>query len=484
MPGEPSTLAELEAAPLSAEILAYYRERVAASEAEMAQLIERIDAVAETHATQHKARWEVHKRMDEVSDLQKALSDSHVYLWEEKERSQRLQAEVDELKLQEVEDRRKIQHLLSLVGPVVQDVTYVRDAPPETITLQPHGRATTSSSSAATHRETAPSGARRAAGVPARAPTGGRAPMPTGGAPSAPPASARLAGLSNGLSAPSSTADGARSGDGTRVLRTVYLPNEQVDSMLLTIEALRAQLQQQERLSRERISALLEDRRLRMAEERARRVAESERLQEVEQNYERAQGMLSKYTKDFLELKHSTLQQLRLQKEEVVAVREENASLSKTLAELREETAMEVHSVTYAAKRSSEQYVSLYRQQVSDTERTMGLLKDQHNGLQQALALRVKELEGVVQRLKHQYRQLDDRRALELEGFNSEVALLVKQVQRLELRAFGRHATQVELPLTASGSASTMASRGAKAVRAMKVRLTALENSLMAEEVA
>ena len=60
----------------------------------------------------------------------------------------------------------------------------------------------------------------------------------------------------------------------------------------------------------------------------------------------------------------------------------------------------------------------------------MGLLKDQHNGLQQALAMRVKELEAVVGRLKQQYRSLDERRGLEVEGFASEVALLQKQVAR------------------------------------------------------
>ena len=57
-------------------------------------------------------------------------------------------------------------------------------------------------------------------------------------------------------------------GEGPRVLRTVYLPNEKVDSLLLTIESLRAQLQQQEQLGRERVAALHEDRRLRIEEVR------------------------------------------------------------------------------------------------------------------------------------------------------------------------------------------------------------------------
>ena len=100
--------------PMSPELMNYYRERLAASEHEIVGLRERVETCETSQAAQHKQRWELHKRMEEITDLQKALSDSHVYLWDERERCQRLQAENDELKIQEVEDRRKIQHLLSI----------------------------------------------------------------------------------------------------------------------------------------------------------------------------------------------------------------------------------------------------------------------------------------------------------------------------------------------------------------------------------
>ena len=140
MPEASSTVAELAVLPLSAELLQYYRARLESGEADIRSLEARVDACAASQAEQHKSRWETLKRMDEITDLQKALSDSHVYLWEERERAQRLQAENDELKIQEMDDRRKIQHLLSLVDPLVQDTTYMRDSAPETMTLHPYAR--------------------------------------------------------------------------------------------------------------------------------------------------------------------------------------------------------------------------------------------------------------------------------------------------------------------------------------------------------
>ena len=231
--------------PMSPELMNYYRERLAASEHEIVGLRERVETCETSQATQHKARWELHKRMEEITDLQKALSDSHVYLWDERERCQRLQAENDELKIQEVEDRRKIQHLLSMVEPVMQDVTYLRDGAPETMTLHAHARATTTSAPAS--RSVRAGGGVRG-GVSGGGGTGGGG---HAGAPARPAVPVM------------------NPGEGPRVLRTVYLPNEKVDSLLLTIESLRAQLQQQEQLGRERVAALHEDRRLRIEEVRA-----------------------------------------------------------------------------------------------------------------------------------------------------------------------------------------------------------------------
>ncbi len=55
----------------------------------------------------------------------------------------RLQAENDSLKIQEIEDRRRIQHLLALTQPVTQEVTFFRDCRPERMTRYPAADAAT-----------------------------------------------------------------------------------------------------------------------------------------------------------------------------------------------------------------------------------------------------------------------------------------------------------------------------------------------------
>lgn len=53
-------------------------------------------------STQHKLQWEVRQREEEIAELQKALSDMQVYLFQEREHVLRLYSENDRLKIRYV----------------------------------------------------------------------------------------------------------------------------------------------------------------------------------------------------------------------------------------------------------------------------------------------------------------------------------------------------------------------------------------------
>jgi len=298
--------------PLSLELLTYYQARVAASEEEMAALRDRIDEVDVKREEVHTARWELQKRNAEVADLQRALSDSHVYVWEERERCQRLQAENDELRIQETEDRRKIQHLLVLVEPLTQDVTFVRTQPPASCGGMRTTQVGAGTGGVQMRRPRQPAGPSAAAGAPPMA-----------------------AGMTSGRV----TADAEGT---TRLLRTVYMPNENVDTLLLTIESLRAQLEEQERLSRERIAALLEDRRLRIAEEGARRATDAEHARATAATLHRTEALLQKHASDYLSIRHESLTRQRADAERVEELRSELQGRREEVVALRADAMAEV----------------------------------------------------------------------------------------------------------------------------------------------
>ncbi|BDA49231.1 Coiled-coil domain-containing protein 77 [Coccomyxa sp. Obi] len=100
---------------MSSDFVAHQLIRAEDIEKERQDFLEKLDACAAPRKQVHELEWELKKRADEIRDLQKALSSSQAYIFEERDRLLQLQAENDELRLQEVEDRHRLEHLLALL---------------------------------------------------------------------------------------------------------------------------------------------------------------------------------------------------------------------------------------------------------------------------------------------------------------------------------------------------------------------------------
>jgi coiled-coil domain-containing protein 77 len=88
----------------------------------------------------HGLRRTIKSRTDEVNDLQLALEDAKLFLFDEREQVLKLQAENDNLKVQEIEDRKRIQELLALTQPLAQEVRARAVALEWPRTVSPHPR--------------------------------------------------------------------------------------------------------------------------------------------------------------------------------------------------------------------------------------------------------------------------------------------------------------------------------------------------------
>ncbi|KAI3371526.1 hypothetical protein L3Q82_024111, partial [Scortum barcoo] len=117
----------------SRELLEFYRQKIAQFDEEHEELLQMLEKYKGITDDQHKLQWEVRQREEEITELQNALSDMQVYLFQEREQSLRLYAENDRLKIRELEDRKKIQHLLALVGPDAGEITYFHREPPHKV---------------------------------------------------------------------------------------------------------------------------------------------------------------------------------------------------------------------------------------------------------------------------------------------------------------------------------------------------------------
>lgn len=111
VPSISEQLAELKP---SKELVSYYQEKISKCQDEWDEIIMKLDEYGKLYDNEHKLEKELQIKNDEIILLQKALSDIQLSLFQEREHVLHLYMENDRLKIQEIEDRKKIHYLLEI----------------------------------------------------------------------------------------------------------------------------------------------------------------------------------------------------------------------------------------------------------------------------------------------------------------------------------------------------------------------------------
>eukprot|EP00884_Botryococcus_braunii_P009152 jgi/Botrbrau1/18238/Bobra.53_1s0092.1 len=363
---------ELSQMAPSQDLLAYYRKRVENFDKEREELLKRVESCGAERSEVHRLEWENRKRSEEVRELQQALSNAHAYLFEERERLLALQAENDNLRLQEMEDRRQIKHLLALTQPTQQEITYHPHSKPRAVTAFPHG------------------------------------PGPDAGS------------------------HGGTGAKGGRLMRTVFLPTVNTDSLLLRLEALEAQLADQKKFAEERVAALMEDRRIRQEDFEASQGAASRKLDAMATSLKKAEDRLQHTTHDLI------LAQRDMQAAEDKAasfadeLKLERKKAKEEIADLKREAAKDMALTRAAADQRIEEFSETLRAQIRQRELELADLQCQHRELKETLEDKVRNLTSRLAKAMEANKQLDLRRAMDMEGWSNDVGLLRKRLAAAE----------------------------------------------------
>lgn len=136
-----------------------------------------------------------------------------------------------------MDDRKRIQHLLALTQPVTEEVTFLKDCRPGRMTRFPINPSHVVSENHTNQAQADSSSLNLLASASSR---------------NTPAHHIRQTGRSHRKQSMSTTIKHSPSKQ-SRVLRTVYLPSEQADTLMRTVQMLKEQLTEHQKLSRERI---------------------------------------------------------------------------------------------------------------------------------------------------------------------------------------------------------------------------------------
>ncbi|KAG7522693.1 hypothetical protein JOB18_028747 [Solea senegalensis] len=401
----------------SRELLEFYRQKIAQFDEEHEELLQMLEKYKGITEDQHKLQWEIRQREGEIAELQNALSDMQVYLFQEREQSLRLYAENDRLKIRELEDRKKIQHLLALVGPDAGEITYFYREPP-------HKVAITQKNIESRCEETL---------------------------------SLRPTKLRHSVNRKESNRR-TKSSDGINEDSLEQYKNDN-QTLLLQVEALQAQMGEQTRLAKEQVESLQEDRRIKTEEAQAQMQRDQERITALTNKLQQTQNLLHESTRDFLQLKFETrahekswmvekdrlLRELdsrhnRLRKSGSVGTEpgrtwQPGGSTAMLLQRPQPET-QQMHKEEIKALqedlKQAHRLADMFREQCITLETELAQIREEGDVGREIFKDRSGKMAKRLQLMTQRYEALEKRRVMEAEGFKTDLKHLRQKLKDVE----------------------------------------------------
>ncbi|XP_021245182.1 coiled-coil domain-containing protein 77 [Numida meleagris] len=391
----------------SRELLEYYRKKIADFDEEHEDLVKRLERYKETYDEQHKLQWEVRQREEEIAELQKALSDMQVYLFQEREHVLRLYSENDRLKIRELEDRKKIQHLLALVGTDAGEVTYFHKEPPHKVTVLQRPAKSRDSHEG---NDSSRTGTKR------------------------------------------STSKQAGKGDIHESPERYQRDNQ---TLLLQVEALQAQIEEQTRLSKEQLQALLEDRRIHMEEAQVQHQRDQDKIKTLTDKLNKTQNLLYESTRDFLQLKFdvrasekawmvekdSLLRKIDKDSDQLIGREPEREKKQRDTKMLQaDHEAGKPHSRGVKSLQEElmqeQQLSNMYREQCIALESELARICEERDAGRELFKKRSEKMGKRLKLVTQRYEALEKRRTMEVEGFKNDIKQLRQKLRDVEKQLF------------------------------------------------
>ncbi|KAJ3124676.1 Coiled-coil domain-containing protein 77 [Physocladia obscura] len=374
-----SAAAAMAMADNNISLVEYYRSRLGMLgyrfkrvEADFQDSIDKVESLKISHRDHHELAWQVHRREAEVAEIQQALSDAQVQVFDERKQLLRIIAENDQLKIQELKDRKKIRYLLSITGNLEPEITYFRDRLDKRLVK---------------------------------------------------------IGSEDGISKlpPSALATRISAQD-----RDIIILEDEIESMKLTISSLQTQLEEQKKSYEEIIIGLHRDRQTLLEEEQIRRAHESKKMEQLLDKNDNLRQLNRENVRELLHLKKSQHQNERRLVEEKMKLTNEILELKAKYAEEKDRVDRVERVVEAKLLQKHDDVATDLRIQLQRSEDELRVHKKKIETLEKGTQKRTQVMDNRIEILTKNYNSLRRRRDYEIEGFTNDILLLRKQLKVLE----------------------------------------------------
>ncbi|ORY48279.1 hypothetical protein BCR33DRAFT_714666 [Rhizoclosmatium globosum] len=415
-----SAAAAMALADNNISLVEYYKARLERVEAEFADALDKVDSLKVAHAEHHQLAWQVHRREAEVAQLQQALSDAQVQVFDERKQLLRVIAENDQLKIQELKDRKKIRYLLSMTGNLEPEITYFRDRlNKRLVKIGSEGDMTKPPPQQATNRL--------------------------------------------------SPAD-----------RDILILEDEIESLRLTVSSLHTQLDEQKKSYEEIIAGLHRDRKVLLEEEKIRRQHEERKMEDLLDKVDNLRQLNRENVRELLYLKKTLHQNERRLVEEKTRLTNEILSLKTHVEQEKEKVETVEKAVEAKLIQKHNDVTSDLRMQLAKSEEELKTVKKKVEVVERGSQKKENVLGSRIELLTKNYNALRRRRDYEIEGFTNDILLLRKQLKILEksILKYGPLEDRELVLLNLARETGTRAAQISTDLQGLKNRVLGVENDV------
>ncbi|KAI9343889.1 hypothetical protein DFJ73DRAFT_941775, partial [Zopfochytrium polystomum] len=338
------------------------------SDQEYNEVLAKIDALKIPYDEVHKLQWTLHRRETEVAELQQALSETQTQLFDERKLLLKAIADNDELKIQELKDRKKVRYLLSVSGTPEEEVTYFRDSIDKRFVKV----------------------------------TSSEVFLP--------------------MEASHSRGEG----------HDIVILEDEIEALRLTVSSLHTQMDEMQRHYEETIAGYQRDRKTVIEEQRVRREHDAKKISELTEKVHSLRLLNRENIRELLQLKKSIHRKERKIAEEKAAMTQELLKLREKAADHDAQVNSAVKAVEVSLTKRNEAAISDLKFQLHKADEELRTYKTQVEEADKVSAKKTNYLSTKIQALTTSYNSLKRRREYEIEGFTNDILLLRKQLRSLE----------------------------------------------------
>ncbi|CAD8134861.1 unnamed protein product [Paramecium pentaurelia] len=358
------------------DLLAYYRSKLGEFEKERFEWLTKLEEIKIQYEDKHQQEWELLKRKQEIKELQQTVGEAKLMLFEERQARLKLQKENDALKVRELEDKKKIAELMAMIEPIEEQVVLQKDLRPEVTTKY------TGDTLAVREKQ----------------------------------GNVKMHNINQGRS----------------ILKTVYMPNEQLNAYQLENENLKKQVENAETMLTQQFAALREELRAKEVETNLRIKEDQQKLDQLVQKIQKLEKQNVELVKDCYVLKQKFQNKEKQMQEDLEVSKLKNKKLKMELDQIQRKYNVENKTALELLEKKSDEYNKKFRSQIKSKDEQLSIIKEQYEQVQNIYINKIQQLEENLSKLIEKYQQLEKRRSLEIEGFKNDIKILTKKVKDCE----------------------------------------------------